>query len=116
MRYNREAQRALDESSAGWHEQGVAASKAARLWREKEAPDFMYGLNLLPPAFETFDGFLVGEVRTHRTCRVSQQYRSTYTAWAQFGERYFVSLQGWTIPEFKALRLDDVLDNIEGRP
>ena len=77
-------------------------------WNEctEERYDEMMGV--LPPIYGP-NGFLVGEASDHVLCSVSKQIRPNYAAYISHGGKYYEADSCLTIPEFKAVKLSDVV-------
>jgi hypothetical protein len=74
-------------------------------------------LEVLPPLAWTRKGFLVSEPWSHRTCKVTGQYRPTYQAMVRCVGMlggYCESTSGLTVPEWRAL--NPVTLQIESKP
>lgn len=75
-------------------------------------------LEILPPIAWVRKGFLIGEPYSHRTCRLTNTVRPTYTAMVHhrgaLGEHYFESTSSLTVPEWNALNPNTL--TIDGVP
>jgi len=58
---------------------------------------------VLPPIGEYSYGFLVSEPWSHRKCHVTGRYSPTYQALVTLNGKYFISCEGITFAEWRAL-------------
>jgi hypothetical protein len=73
-------------------------------WKEVTQGRYCAMLEILPPATQTANGFLVGEAARHRACEVTRQCRAAYAAFVESDGRYLESETPLTVPEFKHLK------------
>ena len=73
-------------------------------WKEVTQGRYCAMLEMLPPAIQTANGFLVGEAARHRECEITRQCRAAYAAFVERDGRYFESETPLTVPEFKHLK------------
>ena len=73
-------------------------------WKEVTQSRYCAMLEMLPPAIQTANGFLVGEATQHRDCEVTRQFRAAYAAFVARDGRYFESETPLTVPEFQNLK------------
>jgi hypothetical protein len=73
-------------------------------WTEVTQGRYYAMLEMLPPAIQTADGFLVGEARRHRDCAITGQFRAAYAAFVEREGRYFEADAPLTVPEFQNLK------------
>ncbi len=70
-------------------------------WQPTSEERYWEMLEVLPPAFMTGGGFLVGEPFDHGLCAITRSMRPRYEAFIQDGGKFYVSDRALTIPEFK---------------
>src|SRR4029450_1740111 len=73
-------------------------------WKEVTQDLYPEILEMLPPAIQTANGFLVGEPMRHRDCAITGQFRAAYAAFVERDGRYFESDTPLTVPEFRSLK------------
>lgn len=78
-------------------------------WKKCDEKTYIYGLEVLPPAFWIEKGFLVGEPMTHRVCTVTKVVRATYSAFIQLHGQHYEG-PDLTVPEFKLVDPQRVAD------
>ncbi len=71
-------------------------------WNSTTEGRFDEMLGMLPPAYMSGNGFLVGEAYDHRECSISHRVAPTFTAFIRDGENYYTASEPLTIAEFKA--------------
>lgn len=71
------------------------------MWKRTTKEKYWYGLEVLPPAYQDSQGFLVGEPVDHRICTVTGIVSPTYEAFRQKNGKYSVSKEPVTIAEYK---------------
>lgn len=80
------------------------------MWKvitEKRYDEF---LSMLPPAYQTGKGFLVGEQFSSRKCKITGKVSPTYLAFMNAFARYWEG-PAMTLEEFKAFKRDDLPDS-----
>ena len=77
-------------------------------WKEVTEDRYDEMLCVLPPIYGP-NGFLVGEPSDHVRCSVTNQIRPNYAAFIRHGDKYYEADQCLTVPEFKAVKLADVV-------
>lgn len=83
--------------------------RGPQVWEEVSEERYDEMLGVLPPAIMTGFGFLVGEPSTHRTCDVTGDVRAAWQPFARVGSKYYGATQCMTIPEFKQLKMSDIV-------
>ena len=81
-------------------------------WTKTTSSRFYDMMGILPPEYQTGYGFLVGEPSCHRTCSVTGKFSPKFAAFIKFCGKepaYFEASEPLTIPEFKAVRRQDVV-------
>jgi hypothetical protein len=73
-------------------------------WKEVTQGRYYEMLEMLPPAIQPANGFLVGEATRHRDCEVTQQFRAAYAAFVEKDGHYFESDTRLTVPECRNLK------------
>jgi hypothetical protein len=81
-------------------------------------------LGVVPPAYHTAAGFLVGEAMSYRRCSVSGKIADAFTAFLRrIGERgCYECTEALTVQEFKAIEIDPAgivvvgTDNVKPKP
>lgn len=76
-------------------------------WKRVTREHFWEKLEILPPAFQSGSGFLIGEPTRH-----NRDGRPMYRAYREIGDAFFESVEPLTVGAFKALRDQDVLDHV----
>lgn len=76
-------------------------------WKRVTREHFWEKLEILPPAFQTGAGFLIGEPTRH-----NRDGRPMYRAYREIGDAFYESVEPLTVAAFRALRDQDVLDHV----
>lgn len=76
-------------------------------WKRITREHFWEKLEILPPAFQTGAGFLIGEPTRH-----NRDGRPMYRAYREIGDAFFESIEPLTVAAFRALCDQDVLDHV----
>ena len=74
-------------------------------WIETTEERYDEMLGVLPPAYWSSIGFLVGEPMDHNA-----NGQPRFSAFVRIGKRYFGAVEPLTIAEFRQIRPDDVLE------
>lgn len=82
-------------------------------WKNVSEDRYYEMLEVLPPAVMTGNGFMVGEPWTHRTCTVTNKMQPTFQAFVEIRGKHYEAQSPMTIPEFRKLKMADVLGNME---
>lgn len=69
-------------------------------WQLTTEEQYWEMLGVLPPAYQTGDGFLVGEPMDHCVCSLTNVVRPTYSAYIECNKQFYVADRPLTIPEF----------------
>ncbi|MDC7784784.1 hypothetical protein PQJ75_00765 [Rhodoplanes sp. TEM] len=77
-------------------------------WKKVDAGRYADMLDIMPPAVHRAHGFLVGEPWTHRTCRVTGEFRAAYAAFIRNRSGHFECLEPMTPAEFTAVNPDTI--------
>jgi hypothetical protein len=72
------------------------------IWVEITETEFRDALEVLPPALRLDHGFLLDEPTIHK------DGRPCYSPYLQIGGHYYAGSEPMTIPEFRALRIDEL--------
>jgi hypothetical protein len=71
------------------------------MWKRCSQKKYWYALEVLPPAYQDANGFLVGEPMDHRECEITHVTLPRYDAYVLKRQRYYVSIRPLTIPEYR---------------
>lgn len=85
-------------------------------WEIVPEAEFNRMLGILPPRVQYPKGFLVGEAWTHKACSVANQPGTAvaaYEAFIQIEGLHYRCTMPLTLNEFKAIELQDVIDNLK---
>jgi hypothetical protein len=70
------------------------------MWKSTSKAKYWDALEVLPPAHQDANGFLLGEPFDHAQCEVSKTVLPRYDAYVQKKGRYYVSSRPLTRPEY----------------
>ena len=74
-------------------------------WKRVPEARFWEMLGMLPPAYQSGLGFLVGEAWTHGRCSVSHEVVPMFQAFIEKSGRYYEAVGPMSIAEFRAGKL-----------
>lgn len=87
--------------------------KIITTWKPIDQERFDDMLGVLPPAWQSADGFLLGEAWSCVRCYVTNEVRPGYRAFVETADgRFFEATGPMTVPEFRALSVLDVVNNL----
>jgi hypothetical protein len=71
------------------------------MWTRTSREKYWEALEVLPPAYQDANGFLLGEPHDHDYCEVQKLVLPRYDAYVQKGKRYYVSIRPLTLAEYR---------------
>jgi hypothetical protein len=71
------------------------------MWKRTSRKKYWDALEVLPPAYQDANGFLLGEPQDHDYCEVDKLVMPRYDACVQKGKRYYVSIRPLTLAEYR---------------
>jgi hypothetical protein len=71
-----------------------------KTWKQVDEEAYFDALGVVPPAFQSGNGFLMGEPVDHRSCEIHGRIKPTFHAYIQQGDRFLKSASPLTVAEF----------------
>ena len=71
------------------------------MWKATSRAKYWEALEVLPPAHQDANGFLLGEPFDHAQCEITKNVLPRYDAYVEKRKRYYVSIRPLTVPEYK---------------
>jgi hypothetical protein len=78
-----------------------ALSQETAMWKRTSREKYWYALEVLPPAYQDANGFLLGEPQDHRECEITHVTLPHYDAYVEKRGRFYVSIRPLTLAECK---------------